>query len=70
METLSLLDVVVLATDIPFDKIRRGSLGTVVEVFPDGSYLIEFADFNGVPYAMPVLTDAQLLKVYQEPVPV
>ena len=67
MESLNLLDVVVLASDASVERIRKGSLGTIVEVFPDGTYLVEFADLNGIPYAMPVLTDAQLLKVYQEP---
>lgn len=68
MEVLTLLDVVVLLTDSPVDKLRKGSMGTIVEVFSDGRYLVEFADLNGETYAMPVLSDSQLLKVYQEPV--
>ena len=65
---LTLLDVVVLTADIPTEKIRKGSLGTIVETFADGTYLVEFANLNGVTYAMPVLAGGQLLKVYQEPV--
>lgn len=68
MKALSLLDVVVTSTDLPAGKLRKGSLGTVVETFDDESYLVEFADAKGVTYAMPVLTASQLIKVYQEPV--
>ncbi|WP_020602682.1 DUF4926 domain-containing protein [Spirosoma spitsbergense] len=68
MEAFSLLDIVVASTDLPAEKIRKGSLGTVVETFDDASYLVEFADLDGVTSALPVLTGNQLIKVYQEPV--
>lgn len=68
MDSLDLLDVVVLLKDIPDAKIRKGSLGTVVETFTDDVYLIEFADSKGVTYAMPVIPASQLMKVHQEPV--
>ena len=70
MDSLDLLDVVVLLADRPQEKIRTGSLGTIVETFADGTYLVEFADLNGVAYAMPVLPANQLMKVHQEPVTV
>ena len=70
MDSLNLLDVVVLLTNIPSEKLRKGSLGTIVETFADESYLIEFADLNGVAYAMPVVAVSQLMKVHQEPVKV
>ena len=68
MEAISLLDIVVASTDLPAEKLRKGSLGTVVETFDNASYLVEFANSDGVTYAMPVLTANQLIKVYQEPV--
>ena len=68
MDSLGLLDVVVLLTDIPSEKLGKGSLGTIVETFANDSYLVEFADLNGVTYAMPVLPTSQLMKVHQEPV--
>lgn len=68
MEPLNLLDVVVLLSGLPAEKLRKGSLGTVVEVFDNGNHLVEFADTNGVTYAMPVLSDSQLMKVHREPV--
>ncbi|GAB3950143.1 DUF4926 domain-containing protein [Spirosoma harenae] len=70
MDSLHVLDVVVLLTDLPAERLKKGSLGTIVEVFDKGNYLVEFADLNGVTYAMPSLTDTQLLKVYQEPIEV
>lgn len=67
MQTLNLLDVVVLTEDVPEEKLRRGALGTVVEEFGGDSFLVEFADPQGVTYAMPILTAHQLLKVHYEP---
>ncbi|QHV96019.1 DUF4926 domain-containing protein [Spirosoma endbachense] len=68
MDSPTLLDVVVLLTDIPAEKLRKGSLGTIVETFDNGNFLVEFADLNGATYAMPVLPATQLLKVYQKPI--
>ncbi len=68
MNSLGLLDVVVLLMDMPDEKIRKGSLGTVVETFTNGTYLVEFTDLNGVTYAMPIIPADQLIKVHQEPV--
>ncbi|MBD2753366.1 DUF4926 domain-containing protein [Spirosoma validum] len=68
MDTPDLLDTVVLLSDLPTEKLRKGSLGAIVEVFGNGSFLVEFADLNGVTYALPVLAATQLIKVYQEPI--
>ena len=70
MDTLNELDVVVLTTDLPTEKLKKGSLGTIVEVFGNGKYLVEFADLQGVAYALPVLSAGELMKVYQEPIDV
>lgn len=68
MDSLSLLDSVVLLVDAPGDNLRKGSLGTIVELLAEETFLVEFADPNGVSYAMPILGKAQLMKVYQEPI--
>ncbi|CAN5218653.1 DUF4926 domain-containing protein [soil metagenome] len=68
MESPVLLDVVVLLSDLPAEKLRKGSLGTIVEVFDNENFLVEFADLNGITYALPVLSATHLLKVYHEPV--
>ncbi|QMW00480.1 DUF4926 domain-containing protein [Spirosoma foliorum] len=68
MDSLNLLDVVVLATDLPAEKLKKGSLGTIVEVFNNGDFLVEFANMNGITYALSTLSSTQLIKVYQEPI--
>ena len=68
MDSLNLLDAVVLLIDLPAEKLKKGSLGTIVEVFDNKNFLVEFANLNGVTYALPILASDQLLKVYQEPV--
>ncbi len=67
MDAFKLLDVVVLIEALPELKLRKGELGTIVELIAENTFLVEFADLQGVTYAMPVLTAKQLMKVYQEP---
>jgi hypothetical protein len=67
METLELLDVVVLTEALPHTNLRKGELGTIVEVLDKDVFLVEFADTKGVTYALPTLTAHQLMKVYFEP---
>ncbi len=66
-ENIELLDVVVLTEPIPKLGLRKGELGTVVELLGENVFLVEFADTNGVTYAMPTLSATELLKVYYEP---
>ena len=67
METFNELDVVGLTTDLAEKHLRRGTLGTVLEVLDTDTYLIEFADKQGVAYSFVVLNASQLLKVWHEP---
>ncbi len=64
---IQLLDVVVLKNAIPEEKLQQGAIGTVVEVLDDALYLVEFADKNGVAYAIVDLPEQLLMKVVQEP---
>lgn len=66
-KAIELLDVVVLTKPIPDLKLRKGELGTVVELLDKDIFLVEFADTSGSTYAMPVLSAADLMKVYYEP---
>jgi hypothetical protein len=56
-------DVIALLVDLPESKLRRGDVGTVVEVFkanehhPAG-YVIEFVAESGEVYAHADITDA------------
>ena len=68
METLELLDVVVLTEALPALKLRKGELGTIVECLDKNVFLVEFADSKGVTYSMTVLNASELMKVYYEPV--
>jgi hypothetical protein len=69
MEDIKLLDVVALLEDVPAEKLRRGEVGTVVEVFPDKpdlpkAFLVEFSDDTGMAYAFATLRPDQLMKLY------
>ena len=69
MDTIKLLDVVALLEDVPADRLRRGEVGTVVEVFPEqpdlpGAFLIEFSGDDGVAYAFSALRPDQLMKLH------
>lgn len=68
METFEILDVVVLTEPLPLLNLRKGELGTIVEVLDKDVFLVEFADTKGVTYAMPSLKAVALMKVYYEPV--
>lgn len=68
MQIFELLDVVVLTKALPALHLRRGELGTIVEILSQDVFLVEFADTKGVTYAMPTLNANDLMKVYYEPV--
>jgi Domain of unknown function (DUF4926) len=67
MDTFEILDVVVLTEALPLLNLRKGELGTIVEVLDEDVFLVEFADSKGVTYAMPVLNANILMKVFYEP---
>jgi Domain of unknown function (DUF4926) len=68
MDKLKILDVVILTEALPYLNLRKGALGTIVEVLEKYVFLVEFADTKGVTYAMPSLKVDALMKVYYEPV--
>ena len=68
METLELLDVVVLTEALPALKLRKGELGTIIECLEKDVFLVEFADSKGVTYSMPALNASALMRVYYGPV--
>jgi Domain of unknown function (DUF4926) len=68
MDTFEILDVVVLTEALPLLNLRKGELGTIVEVLDEDVFLVEFADSKGVTYAMSVLNANVLMKVFYEPV--
>lgn len=63
MNTIKLLDVVVLLRDFPQEKLQQGSIGTVVDTLDGTMLLVEFADANGVAYAITELPSELFMKV-------
>jgi hypothetical protein len=69
-EVLNLHDVVALTEDLPGQNLRRGDVGTIIEVFQQNEhhpagFIVEFVDESGAVYAHADITDAaQLLKLH------
>ena len=66
---LDLLDAVVLTEDLPESELRRGHVGTIVEVLNSDTYEVEFSDDDGRPYAIVPLESHQLLELRTTPRP-
>ncbi len=62
-------DVVALLEDLPQEGLKRGQVGTVVEEWESGVYEVEFADTNGITYALVALRAEQLMTLYWHPDP-
>ena len=63
-------DVIALLADLPEQNLRRGDVGTVIEVFTanahhPGGYIVEFVDEQGRVYAQAVITNnAQIMPLH------
>jgi hypothetical protein len=66
-QRIKLLDVVALTEDLPDRKLRRGQVGTVVELLNPGVFEVEFTDNDGRPFASLALKEKQLLVLYYQP---
>ncbi len=64
---MKLYDEVALLVDLPNENLKRGQVGTLVEEWEAGVYEVEFADTNGVTYAMVALRTEQLMLLYRHP---
>jgi hypothetical protein len=64
---IQLLDVVALTADIPEKRLRRGQVGTVVEVLNPECFEVEFCDDEGRTYALTALGANQLLVLHYNP---
>jgi len=58
-----LLDVVAVLEDVPQHGLLCVEVGTVVELWKDGVFEVEFSDTSGRVYAFAALRADQLLKV-------
>ena len=65
---IKLLDVVALTQDVPEHNLKRGSIGTVVEILSNGeAFEVEFSDDNGQMYKCLSFPASQLELLHQEP---
>lgn len=65
---LQLLDVVALTEDIADKDLKRGQVGTIVEILAPDVFEVEFSDNNGRAYALLALREHQLLVLHYAPV--
>jgi hypothetical protein len=63
MDEIKLLDVVALVEDIDSEGLRRGDVGTVVEMWKDGVFEVEFSDGTGKAHAFAALKPNQIIKL-------
>ena len=64
---MKLLDVVALIEDVPTANLLKGQVGTIVEELSDEVVLVEFADMNGVAYAIAPLAIGKLMELRYTP---
>jgi hypothetical protein len=63
---LKLLTTVALNEDLPGRKLKRGEVGTVVEVLARDVYEVEFCDEDGQTYAELALRGDQLIPLHNQ----
>ena len=65
-KNISLLDTVALSEDLPQRNLKRGEVGTVVEILAPDTYEVEFCDDEGQTYAMFALRADQLIVLHNQ----
>ena len=63
---IKLLDTVALLEDLPERKLRRGEVGTVVEILAPDAYEVEFCDAEGQTYAELALRGEQIVALHNQ----
>ena len=67
-DPIQLLEVVALTVDIPELNLRRGQVGTVVDILSGGNaFEVEFCDRSGRAYASLGLRPEQIMLLRYEP---
>jgi hypothetical protein len=64
---MELLDVVALTQDISALNLRKGQVGTIVEVYESEVFEVEFVDLQGKTYAVETLNASQLIQLHHQP---
>ena len=66
---IKLFDGVALISDLPEYNLRRGQVGTVVEILADGkAFEVEFSDRDGRTYESVGLCPDQIMVLHYEPI--
>ena len=66
---IKLLDVVALTQDVPEHNLKRGDIGTVVEILANGeAYEVEFSDDNRQMYKCLSFLASQIRVIHDEPI--
>ena len=63
---MKVLDTVALLEDLPERKLKRGEVGTIVEILASGVYEVEFCDDEGQTYAELALRSDQLVALHNQ----
>ncbi len=63
---IKLLDTVALLEDLPERNLKRGEVGTIVEILAPDVYEVEFCDDEGQTYAELGLRSDQLIALYNQ----
>jgi len=63
---IELLDTVALLEDLPERDLKKGEVGTVVEILAPDVFEIEFSDNEGQTYAMFALRENQIVALHNQ----
>lgn len=63
---IKLLDTVALMANLPERGLKRGEVGTVVEVLASDVFEVEFSDNDGQTYAMFAIPAEQLMLLHNQ----
>lgn len=63
---IKLLDTVALLEDLPQRHLKKGEVGTVVEILAPDVFEIEFSDNEGQTYAMFALRENQIVALHNQ----
>ena len=67
-EKIKILDVVAILEKVPEERLDKGAIGTVVNIYNDKFCEVEFSDLNGQTYALLTLPSDKLLLLKHEPI--
>ena len=65
--TIKELDVVALLKSLPDQNLGKGAIGTVVHIYNENFFEVEFADLKGQTYALLTISAQDVLLLKHEP---